>query len=36
MKFGKISDEFVSSGRSQFVFQMDGDSWIITLVGKEW
>ena len=36
MKFRKISDEFVSSGRSQFIFQMDGDSRIITLVGKEW
>ena len=36
MKFGKISDEFVSLGRSQFIFQMDGDSQIITLVGKEW
>ena len=36
MKFRNISDEFVGSGRSQFVFRMDGDSWIITLVGKEW
>ena len=36
MKFRKISDKFVSSGRSQFIFWMDGDSQIITLVGKEW
>ena len=36
MKFGKISDEFMSSGRGQFVFQMDSDGRIITLVSKEW
>ena len=31
MKFREVSDKFVSMGRSKFIFQMNGDSWIIPL-----